>query len=117
MEIFADFGLFEVAAVLGLGALARAVYSRRLWGSFVLLLSVAAPLALMVLAREEPLRWLAAVALGTALVNATVVLGAMRTGSVPWLVSNALGRRAHPPLAPPLPVDPALTHTPTKSVE
>jgi hypothetical protein len=106
MEIFADFGLFEVAAVLGLSALARAFYSRRLWGSCVLLLSVAAPLALMVLAQEGPIRWLAAVALGTALVNATVVLGALRTGSVPWLVGHCLGRRAQPPLTPPLPFDP-----------
>lgn len=103
MEIFADFGLFELVAVLGLSALARALYSRRLVGFGVLLLSVAAPLALVVLVQEGPIRWLAAVSLGTALVNATVVLGAVRTGSVSRLLAYSWRRRAQAdasPLAP-----------------
>lgn len=82
MEIFVDCGLFEVIAVLGLTALARALYSRRLVGVALLVVSVAVPVALLFLVREGPVKWLAAVNLGTALLNGSVALSALRAGGI-----------------------------------
>jgi len=79
MEIFVDFGMFELFAALG-----KAIY-RRVWLAFgFLAASVVAPLILIFMlgfggAGELP-RWLAAIALGTALVNASVILSAQRAG-------------------------------------
>ena len=80
MEIFVDFGLFELFAALGLAAVGKAIY-RRAWLAFAFLAaSIFAPLALIFLGSGELPRWLAAVALGTALVNATVIFSAQRAG-------------------------------------
>jgi len=82
MEIFVDFGLFEILAALGLAALARTVYSRRLAGLAFLVLSVAAPAALIAVASETRQRWLAALCLGTAVVNAALIFAALRSGQL-----------------------------------
>ncbi len=74
MEIFVDFGLFEILAASGLAALGRFIYSRPAtrWG--VLLLSVAAPAALVLLVTGETLRWIAALALATSVINLSVLV-------------------------------------------
>jgi hypothetical protein len=94
MEVFVDFGVFELAAALGLAAAARLVYSRRLIGIGVLLVSVGAPIALIFVVPEGGSRWLAALVLGTALLNAPVVFGALQEGAVPGLLQHVRWRRA-----------------------
>ena len=80
MEIFVDFGMFELFAALGLAALGRAIY-RRAWLAFVFLAaSVIAPLVLIFIGAGELPRWLAAVALATALINAGVIVPALKAG-------------------------------------
>ena len=80
MEVFVDFGMFELAAALGLAALGRAVY-RRAWLAFVILaISIVAPLALIFLGEGEVPRWIAAIALTTALINAGVIVPALKAG-------------------------------------
>lgn len=85
VEIFIDFGLFELLAVLGIAALARVVYSRRWLGLAFVIVSIAAPVALFFVNQGEARRWLVAACLGTAVVNAAVVLGGLQRGDVPIL--------------------------------
>ncbi len=80
MEIFVDFGLFEVLLALGFGALARRVYSRRLTAGAFLFASLLFPVALVVVAPTEVTRWLAAACLATALVNGGLILTLLRRG-------------------------------------
>ena len=82
MEIFVDFGLFELLAVLGIAGAARMIYSRVLLGLLCVGVSLLAPIALLFVVHGELARWLAAVGLGTSLVNGAVVLGALQSGSV-----------------------------------
>ena len=79
MEIFVDFGLFEILAASGLGALARAINRHPFARAVALVLSVAAPGSLVCLVPGETLRWIAALALGTSLVNASIIASANRT--------------------------------------
>jgi hypothetical protein len=85
MEIFIDCGLFEVVAVVGLGAIARAIYSRRVVGIAFLVLSAAAPLVMLEMVSGPKLRWAGAVSAGMALVNVGVVAAAMQEGRIPRL--------------------------------
>lgn len=73
MEIFADFGLFELALASGLAALGRLVLARRPVGLAFTAASVLAPVLMLFAAPEGRVRWLAAVCLGTALVNAWII--------------------------------------------
>ncbi len=82
MDPLPDFGLFELLGATLLGAAARRIYSRRLLGLAFLLLSVAAPVGVIVVGRGELTKWLGALALGTALVNAAFIFRVLRS-SVP----------------------------------
>ena len=93
MEVFLDFGLFEVVAAIGLAALSRVIYSRRATGLVFLAASVAAPAALLLRPAAAQARWRAAAALATALVNGVVILAALQQGDVPRL---KLPRRSPP---------------------
>jgi hypothetical protein len=85
MEIFVDFGLFELLAALGVSALAKKIYSRRLFQIPFLIATVGLPAVLIFVVTSEEARWLAAGCLATALVNVSVVLGALQKGEVPTL--------------------------------
>jgi hypothetical protein len=82
MEVFLDFGLFELIAALGVAAMARAVYSRKAAGLAFLGASILVPVALLFLVRGGAATWLAAACVATALVNGVVVLGAFQRGEV-----------------------------------
>jgi hypothetical protein len=83
MEVFVDFGLFELAAAAGLWALARRLYGRKVTAALVLVVSVLAPAALVFMASSEVTRWLSVSALATALINASVVVALLRNGGIP----------------------------------
>ena len=55
--------------------------------------SAVAPVALVVLVPGGALKWLAVFCLGTGLMNAMVVMGAMKTGGVPRLLEGLRLRR------------------------
>lgn len=73
MEVFVDFGLFELLAAAGLAIVARRVYMRR-WSTLTcLILSLIAPVLLIFFAHESLLRWIAVICLATTLINCSLI--------------------------------------------
>lgn len=93
MEVFVDFGLFELVAALGLAALSRTIYSRKLAGLLFLVVSIAAPTALVIFASSSTQRWLAVVCLASALINSAVVAAVLQSGEIPSLQFPAMRSR------------------------
>jgi len=85
MEIFVDFGMFELMAAIGISAVARRVYSHRIFGGLFLLASVALPAIAIFFSANEETRWLTAASLATALVNASVIVAVLQRGDIPAL--------------------------------
>ena len=90
MEVFVDFGLFELLAAAGLAVIARRVYARRWTTLAFLTLSLLAPILLVFFAHQNLLRWIAVICLATALVNASLVLLLIRR----WDMSTLLDKQA-----------------------
>lgn len=88
MEIFVDFGLFELLIAVGLASLSRKIFSGRLSGVLFLVFSALAPVALLLVARTELLRWLAVVCLVPALINVTALAVIMRRHSLAELLAR-----------------------------
>ena len=95
MEIFVDFGLFELLIALGLASASRTIFSHRRLAVLFLIWSVLAPIAVLVVARTELLRWLAMACLVPALINVAVIAALMRRHNL----AELLTKKAVSPLA------------------
>jgi len=78
MEVFVDFGLFELLAAAGLAIVARRVYTRAWPALSCLILSLIAPVILVFITKEGLTRWIAVICLATALVNVSLIFILMR---------------------------------------
>lgn len=91
MEVFVDFGLFEILIAMGLAAVARLLYSRIYLAFGVLLASVLLPIVLVFLVPDGPTKYVAVASLGTSLVNAIVIFGVLKMDAM-RTVLGGLGR-------------------------
>src|SRR5262245_44194662 len=93
MEIFIDFGLFELLLALGIAALSRLVYSSRFLAFPFMVASFAAPVTMIVLASSHFQRWVAVTCLSTAAVNIAAIAAVIQNGEVPRLTFRRFVRK------------------------
>jgi peptidoglycan/LPS O-acetylase OafA/YrhL len=96
MEIFVDCGMFELLAGLGLAALARQIYTRRVLALICLALSLLAPAVLIFFTNEGAARWLAVLCLATALLNAALIISLTRRYNLAALLVKQPRESAEP---------------------
>jgi hypothetical protein len=90
MEVFVDFGLFELLAATGLAIIARRVYTRRWLALTFLILSLVAPILLVFFASQNLLRWIAVICVATAFVNVSLIFLLIRR----WDMSVLLNKQS-----------------------
>ena len=88
MEIFVDFGLFELLIALGLASASRTIFSHRRLAVLFLIWSALAPIAVLVVVRTELVRWLAVASLVPALINVAALVAVMRHHNLAELLSQ-----------------------------
>ena len=88
MEVFVDFGLFELLAATGLAIIARRVYTRRWLAVTFLILSLVAPMLLVFFAGQNLLRWIAVICVATALVNVSLIFIIIRRWDMSMLLNQ-----------------------------
>lgn len=103
MEIFADFGLFEVIAAAALLVVVRWIFRTKTSSIAFLAVAVVSAVATMILAPEGVARWVAAVSLASTLI-ATSVLGAIVACTPGLLADVASGLLKQISTAAPRPV-------------
>lgn len=90
MEVFVDFGLFELLAAAGLAIVARRIYMRR-WSTLTcLILSLIAPVLLVFFAHESLLRWIAVLCLATTLINCSLIFMLIRRCDLSLLLHKSI---------------------------
>ena len=92
MEVFVDFGLFELFAASAIGAFGRWVLTRKYARWSALALSIAAPLALVVVVTGEAQRWVAALALATSILNVSMIVSLTRSRRPPEAQAELIRR-------------------------
>ena len=83
MEPFVDFGFFEFLAASGLVWLGRKIYATRVTGLGLLIVSIVAPAAMVVVSPGGIGRWVAVICLSSSVVNSAVLLPLMMRGRLP----------------------------------
>ena len=78
MEIFIDFGLFEVLVVVGLASLSHRIYSSKSLAVPFLIASTIMPIMILILATRSIERCIAVICSATALVNAALIAAVLR---------------------------------------
>jgi hypothetical protein len=88
MEVFVDFGMFELLVAVGLAAASRVVFRRRWLAVLFLIWAALAPIALIFVARDELVRWIAIIGLVPALVNVATLAILLKRHDLSRLLSE-----------------------------
>ena len=88
MEVFVDFGLFELLAATGLVLTAKTIYTRAYLAFTCLIISVLAPIAMVFFVHEGFVRWLAGLSLATALINVSLIFLLIRRWNMSILLAK-----------------------------
>lgn len=92
MEVFVDFGLFEILAATGVAMAAKAIYTKPYLAFACLIVSLLAPVTLIFFVHEGLIRWIAAISFATAAINASLIFLLIRRWDMSMLLAKRPGR-------------------------